>query len=424
MSILRKIENLTIGNFMWWQVIAAIISLVWGFIPIRQLFMILCFFCGVIRFTQIKRINSLDAIIMFYLVYVILNAVAIDYPNHFYFLVHAFIFQFCPIMCYFMARTNDLELEEIFKKMLIPMTIVMLVGIYLYFAEPSWYMAIKWARIYEKYGDYANDNSIIAQMRMTSIFDSSFYLAYATFFFSAYLLFALSFKSLKTSQTILYVILIAVCVVVLMLANHRTTILGFVIAYLYCYIKGKKKGIRVYMLLGAGAIAIIVIALIFSSQEYLDYIKMRFTEVSTDEGFQERLEHTGGGQNLLTLFGDGYGHHSLRAREYGGWALIDSQYQKELGELGIFGFSIFVFMLLITGLRAINKRNGTGLELCVFLFYLEAFIGASALSIDSEYSIIFWYALGKISQKSSQKSIYKPMSATKQGNLVLSSVKS
>jgi len=359
---------------------------------------------GAIQFTRIKRINALDGIVLIYFTYAIVNAVLIDYPNHFHFLVQAFIFQVCPLMCYFIARNNELDMDYILKKMLVPLTIVMVIGVYCHLAQPAWYSALRWASVYDKYGTgYVADYSVIEQMRLTSIFNSSYYVAFSTFFFSVYLLYSLNFNYLKTREKLLYAALLVLCVVVMIFANHRTTLLGFMIAYLFCFVRGKNKTMRGYLLIGAGIIAVIFITIMFSSEEYAGYITMRFQSVSTQAGIEERLEHTGGEQNLLSLFGDGYGHHSLRAREYGSWALIDSQYQKELGELGIVGFSFFIIMLLITALKAVDKRNNAGLELCIFLFFVEAFIGASALAVDSEYSFIFWYALGKISQKSSER---------------------
>ena len=401
MNLTRKLWNFLFSNFMWLYIIAALANLTGYFVPVLQLLMIVCFVYGTMQLTRIKSMNILDSIILLYLIYVTINSVVIDYPHHLSFLVHAFIFQLCPLMCYFIARTNELELETIFRKMMLPMIIVMVLGLYFHLAQPEWYTAIKWAIIYDKYGTtHLTDNNIIEQMRLTSIFGSSYYIAFSTLFFSVYLLYALTFRTLKRNEKFFYVALIFICVAVMIFANHRTTLLGFMIAYIYCFIRGRNKDMRGYMILGAVVIAALFIAIMFSSEEYMNYIKMRFEGVTTEEGYQERLDHTGGEQNLLSLFGDGYGRHSLRAREYGGWALIDSQYQKELGELGIFGFTMFVLILLISGINAINRRHNTGLELCIFLFFIEAFIGASALSVDSEYSFIFWYTLGKISQKS------------------------
>ena len=422
MGLVKRVWNFLFMNFMWLYIISALATLAGQFIPVLQIFMLICYIYGALQLVQIKNINFLDGIILIYSTYALVSSIGIDYPNHLHFLIHAFIFQVCPLMCYFIARNNEISLESVFKRMLVPMVIVMILGLYFYYAEPQWYTAIKWAIIYERYGNYASQNSIIEQMRLTSIFSSSYYIAFATFFFSTYLLYALNFRTLSTSQKFLYVVLLVICVLVIILANHRTTILGFMISYAYCFLKGTNKSTRKYMVLGGGVIAIIFIAIVFSSEEYMNYISARFQSVTTEEGYQERLEHTGGEQNLLSLFGDGYGRHSLRAREYGGWALIDSQYQKELGELGIVGFTMFMIILLVTGFKAINKRYDAGLELCIFLFFIEAFIGASCLAIDSEYSFIFWYVLGKINQKSINWRKKRNLSVPDKKNMALSAI--
>ena len=395
---------------MWLYVIHAIIHLAGSYAFIISIFMLLCFVFGCLGLFQIKRTNSLDVMVIVFLMMIALNTIAIDYPNHLNFLIFAFVFQICPLMCYFTARTNNVELELVLNKMLVPITIIMVLGIYFHLAQPEWYTAIKWAVMYDRYGtNYITDNQVIEHMRLTSIFNSSYYVAYATFFFSSYLLYALTFRTLSFNQKLLYVGLLVLCVFVLIFANHRSTILGFVVTYLFCFVKGRNKQMRRYMLLGAGVIAIIAIVIIFSSEEYTNYILMRFQGVSTKEGFQERFDHTGGEQDLLTMFGHGFGRFSIRAREYGGWSLIDSQYQNILGELGFVGITIFILILLIASIKAINNLKVVGLEFCVFLFFVVAFLGASALTIDSEYSFIFWYTLGKISQKSSFRTQSVPL---------------
>ena len=395
---------------MWLYFMHAIIRLAGSFAFVLTFFMLICFLYGAYSFFRLKRTNLLDTIILVFMTYIFLNTIAIDYPHHINFLVFAFFFQVCPFMCYFIARTNDLEFETVLKKMVVPITIIMVLGVYFHLAQPEWYTALKWTVIYNRYGSqHITDNHVIEHMRLSSIFDSSYYVAYATFFFSTYLLYALTFKALQSNKQVLYVALLILCVVVLIFANHRSTILGFIIAYLFCFVKGKNKAIRRYFVLGACVIAVIFIVIVFSSEEYLNYITMRFEGVTTKEGFQDRFDHTGGEQNLFTLFGEGFGRYSIRAREYDGWALIDSQYQNILGELGIVGLTLFVIILVITAVEAFINSNRVGLEFCVFLFYVVTFLGASALVIDSEYSFIFWYALGKINQKSSYSTQKAPL---------------
>lgn len=399
-----KIWQFFFCNFMWLYILHAIVHLTGAYAFVLTFFMLLCFLGGVFSFPRLRCYNSLDLLVLAFVIYIFLNTIAIDYPNHLEFLIFAFFFQFCPLLCYFIARTNDLELETIFKKMMVPITIIMVLGLYFHLAQPEWYSAAKWAVLYDRYGAYMTEDQIQEHMRLTSIFNSSYYVAYATFFYSAYLLYALTFKELNKGTKFLYMSLLLLSVVVLLFANHRSTILGFLITYLYCFLKGKNKVMRSYMIFGALLIAAITVVIIFSSEEYLHYITMRFEGVTTEEGFEGRFEHTRGEQDILSVFGGGYGRYSIRAREYGGWSLIDSQYQNVLGELGIVGLIFFILILFVASYKGVHYNKRLRLELCVFLFFVPAFLGASALTIDSEYSFIFWYVLGKISLKSSHKS--------------------
>jgi len=385
---------------MWIYIIYGVTNLMGGYAFVYQSFMLTSLGYGFLLMFKIKNANILDACIFIYFLYFIFNALLIDYPRHETFLVYALVYQFSPFMFYFIARSNELELEVVLKKMMIPITIAMVFGLYCYITEPEWYMAIKWAWINDVYGQYVTDRNVIEKMRLTSFWDSSYYMAFSTLFYSAYLMFSLVFKDLQRRRRILYYILLGICVLVLTFGQHRVCLFAFVLIYVFCIIKVRDIKRRTVLLIGAGIIGTVFIILVSTSPEYYEYVMSRLQSATSEEGINERFEHTGGGQDLLSLFGDGYGSHSLRARDFNGWAIIDNQYQNVLGELGIVGFVLFVLILLISTALGLIGRRKTRMELFILFFYLVAFFGSSPLIVVSEYSFLFWYTLGKISQKS------------------------
>ena len=155
---------------------------------------------------------------------------------------------------------------------------------------------------------------------------------------------------------------------------------------------------RFYMILFASFLVVVVIFIFVNNPEMFDYVMKRVMEVSESSGFEDRLEHTGGGNiDLFSLFGNGYGRYSMRARDYGAWAIIDSEYQKHLAELGVIGFLMLVFMLASGFLVSISKRSLL-VNTLILGFYIVTFVGASALSASLEFPFVFWLVLGEISR--------------------------
>ena len=108
-----------------------------------------------------------------------------------------------------------------------------------------------------------------------------------------------------------------------------------------------------------------------------------------------RLKHTANnGQIILSsIFGKGFAYYSMQVRTLDRFALVDSEYQKHLAELGIVGFFI-LFSIIRKTLSRCMKINGNHLPKVIFLFYLLAAIGASVLSNESQYPFIFWFSIG------------------------------
>ena len=165
-------------------------------------------------------------------------------------------------------------------------------------------------------------------------------------------------------------------------------------------IKDKRKKAKI--LFGAVAIVVIVALVMVSlNSDYYQFFIQRFQDAVSEDGMSYRLEHTAGGIALDSFFGAGYGHYGMAAKSYNGWFIQDSQYQKTLAELGVFGFALFIVMLLSAGFSAFKKNSV--LELCILSTYMISFIGSSSISAETTFPFIFWYVLGCISRKNNHK---------------------
>ena len=186
---------------------------------------------------------------------------------------------------------------------------------------------------------------------------------------------------------------------VILLTQFRATIYSLVLILGYIMFFAKNK-IKISYIIVTMAACFIAISIFFNENTATgQYFRERMAKGLDKEHLDERLEHTGGGINLETIEGQGFGRYGGTARQYGGWAIQDSEYQKVVAELGYIGITVFIALIISGLLMSFRKRN-LQLEFTITLFFAIAFIGSSCISAETTFPFIFWYALGRISLKS------------------------
>lgn len=391
---------------MWLYIIMGLLSWV-GIYPMTfQILMLAGVLYCVVLIPKYKISNFIDLFVILYIVYIFLNAIGSDYPHKYELLRNELIFSAFPVSFYFIAKSTGEGIEKYLKKMIVPMTVVMVIGIILYIVNPPWYSALKYAQLLDSYG--YTEATVPERMereafRLSSIWNTAYVIGYANGVFILFLLNKIvSGVREKKERRITYALFV-LSFVVMILAGFKSLLLAFAVSIFIfiALIRERKK--RIGLIFGAGAIVLIAaITIISIDSEYYNFFIQRFQDAMSEEGMSYRLEHTGGGIELNSLFGAGFGHYGMAAKNFNGWFIQDSQYQKTLAELGVFGFTIFVLLLLTSGFSAL-KRN-TILELCILATYMISFVGSSSISAETTFPFIFWYVLGCISYKSSSKS--------------------
>lgn len=367
-----------------------------------QLLMLISVIYCIVLLPRLRKISVLDVILFVYLFYISFNSLVIDYPNHFSLWYRDAVFSLFPITCYFIAKTTDYDLEQLLSKMTIPITIAMVLGVFFYFDNPTWYSAIKYAQLNENYGyteGYVPEYMLREAFRLSSVWVTPYVIGYANAIFLTYLIVTLLFKTQSKKERRINMSLFVLSFIVMILAGFKAVLLFFILFVGWSFLKSKSsKQKTIFIVVGV----VILCALIYvftTDSEYGTYFVERFKDATSEEGLSSRLEHTGGGVDLWTLFGNGFGRYGISAKEFGSFALQDSQYQKTLAELGLLGFAIFAFMLMCGLLKSFSKKN-LMLEFGIVLFYAVSFIGSSSISAETTFSFVFWYAMGSISKKS------------------------
>lgn len=387
---------------MWLYILMGLLSWV-GIYPMTfQLLMFVSFLFSITLVPKYRMNNALDFLVIIYIIYIFFNSIVIDYPDHFFLLENDIFYTILPMSFYFIAKTTNYQLEYFVEKMALPMVIVMVIGIILYIENPAWYSAIKYAQLLDNYG-YTEatvpEKMMREAFRLSSIWQTSYVIGYANGTFILFLLFQLISGSLNKNKRRIYFVLFVLSLVVLILAGFKSMMLALVVSVFASifFINDKKK--RKNLLIASTFVGLLAVVFFTTASEYTEFFVERLKDATSEEGLTHRLEHTGDGIELDTFFGAGFARYSMGAKSIGKWFIQDSEYQKILAETGIFGFSIFV-MLLLSALGVSLKKKFL-FEMCIIITYTISFIGSSSISSETTFPFFFWFAVGSVSRKAS-----------------------
>lgn len=339
-------------------------------------------------------IHRFDIVVIIYLLYMILNGLMIDYNHHGEFLYRALLAHVFPVMCYFIGRYTQIDIGMYLERMKWPILFAMICGIAFFYLRPSWYVAMKEMQIKE----FANEMSISGVYRLSSFWGHPYILAYATFLYAVFITNKLVQGGLQRKEMYFTFFANFVCFIVLLLAQLRVTIVIYAlcIVYMIFFSKYEPSTKKVKKIL-AVSFCFIYFAFMFLqfAADNMDYITNHMLNLTEDNSMSDRFEHTAGGINTYSLFGDGLGRYGFSAREHGMWAIVDHEFQCHLAELGYLGVAILYVIMLFSCIRCI-RRPHLVVENSIILFFFVAMLGASVLSNAHQYNYIYWYTLGVV----------------------------
>lgn len=402
-----KLASWALSSFFLLTLIAQLLQLVNKDLYIWQFMEVTFLMAGVLCLRKII-INGFDLLVLFYLFYIIVNGIFIDYNHHGTLLYYALLCHVFPVMCYFIGRYTKIDIEVILKKMKYPLLFAMVSGIVFYFTHPAWYVVMKDAQI----NTGASDMTVSEIYRLSSYWGHPYVIGYATFLYSIYITKELFVNkiSCRDERKKRYVncCILFLCMFVLMLAQLRVTIVVYILAFFYIILFGKKESLflkakKVLVMLCSFVIFLFLLTTFASSS--INYISEHMLGLTEDNAFSDRFEHTSGGLVNYSLWGDGLGRYGFFARTYGRWAIVDQEFQTHAAELGYLGCSILFIIMLITLKRCIARPHYI-VENIIMIFFFVSMFGASVLSNSHQFNYIFWYTLGLFWSKTYLKSKY------------------
>lgn len=358
---------------------------------ILQIMSVVFLLSGICCAGRIKT-NGFDILVFVYLAYMLLNGLLIDYNYHGEFLYRALLSHVFPVMCYFIGRYINIDISIYLDKMKWPLLFAMICGIVFYYLHPSWYVVMKESQI----GEYANEMSISGVYRLSSFWEHPYNLGYATLLYSLWLTYRVILGFDKTKDLFFSIVTLFICIVVLMLAQLRVTIVVYVLCLIYMLIFARKEFISQKIkkiLLVFFVFFVFAFLFVQFASDSLGYINDHMLNLTEENSMSDRFEHTAGGVRLYTFWGDGLGRYGYPAREHGMWAIVDHEFQCHVAELGYLGVFVLCCVISLTIVRCI-KRRYLVVENSILLFFFIAMLGASVLSNAHQYNYIFWYTLG------------------------------
>lgn len=306
-----------------------------------------------------------------------------------------------PMIFFYIGLNSQKTDNRFYIGILLGSLFCFIVGFYLHFSIPQWYLDWKveqqnnmWSR---KFGD-VSEYGFLEMGRFSSFLASS----YTTSTLSVIGL-SISINYLfRRKKFYTYFFIFIVSVLAMFISMQRVGILYglFVISLYNLYgIFCKKKNIKRFLLLEIFVIVICMVSLSMNNRNFqvFDAVSSKLTNTMIKDAFNERA---GQYKNIMDnwknyWFGDGLGSGGHAALKEGFVAVADGNYYKLLFETGIFGFIWFAFLMILTILKALKKYKYYSIELLIVLYYLAAMLGANIL--EFRFAVIpLWYCIGRI----------------------------
>ena len=353
-----------------------------------------------------RRGGFIDTLILTYVLYCLLTGVS-------------YLWNGRPISCYF-ADISDYLLpilfvyvglrdnhgREMYDRFLAALIPIFLLGLLCYLTTPGWYTTRLAEAMNNQWyinGDVYDEESVLSVARFMAFFRTSYPVSH----FSVFGISIICFNFLRIDKKIKYTtVSLFVLIVSVVLCMHRVAIacmgLFLGITLLLSFRRGSLTRLWPVIVLGVGLIAFLVYGV--TSERYQDVFSMvsnRIEDMSVGNALKERKQI----QEVMStwdniIFGQGIGSGGAAARAAGYYGITDQNYVKLLYETGIFGCIFLAYILGLTFFRGIKYYRFYLTEIMIITFILVAMLGSNSLVIYYTYTLLFWYAVGRIWNRS------------------------
>lgn len=310
-----------------------------------------------------------------------------------------------PIFFYFFGSDEEDKSDKFYKYFGGACTICFIIGFYLHFVAPSFYTSFilkyKMEAYYIEGASLYDEDTIMSVTNFASFLGSVYYtslLSIPTLVIS----YCLLFRKNNISEIWFHIAGFS-SLLASILCFQRISIFFGILYFLFFCIYGffyRKKSISI---IGGGLFIIVTVIFVNKFQGSHEWFFDSIMKTQESFSFTDAMSRGRSKQyeNVFSIWdspflGNGLGSASSVARQYGFKGVTDGEYVRILVETGIIGFSLFVFIVVSSFLKAYKELKYYLMEFLVILFYLGACVGANALSLHTIIAPIFWYSLGRV----------------------------
>lgn len=306
-----------------------------------------------------------------------------------------FIVSLLPVIFYFVGRScNKNENERFLKNFIYAVLILGILGIALQIAMPQFYINYSY-----KLSFVSKADAPTCRVRMDSVVGSTVLGFISVAAMLASIPFMMAGSKEKRRKTVFGTAALLINMVVAFMSNQRSAMVVAILVLVYInyllffvYRLFDKKYFIAEIIVVAAAFA----GLCIVSMDAV--MKIYYRLVSLPDAVGERSEQWVAAVNNMysTWLGNGLGANGHRALGIEGTHVIaDGGLVKMYCEQGIFGFSMFIYLVILSFKKSIKEIKEYCVELGIIAVSLLSSVGSNILAFQLT-TPIFWYAVGRI----------------------------
>ena len=323
--------------------------------------------------------------------------------------VNEFVSSTLPMVFYFVGKTAETSRRDFYKKYLIAMMILGVIGVALYIAAPQFYCdwAYRWSYI-------SKADAATMRVRMHSVVGSTC----LSFIMVAGMLAGSYFlgdeegckdpkgdngKNKRRKSIVFAVVMIAACLLFAIMANQRSGLVAAALVLVYVnYLLFFKLELipRKYFVYEAVAIAAVFALVCAVKFEFI--LKFWYRIISLPTAISQRSEQWVAAVNNMysSWIGNGLGANGHRAIGIeDAHVIADGGLVKLYCENGVIGFSLWAYLLILALSNGVKRIRDNYVEVGIIVVGLLQSIGSNMLAFQI-CAPVFWFAVGRcFSQK-------------------------
>lgn len=279
-----------------------------------------------------------------------------------------------------------------------------LIGVFLYFMPPSWYMDYKFRNLEL---DYITDNMWLEMSRLSSFWPYPYWVSYGSAICYFYVLCQYYYGKMKPKKVLFFILFF---LFVMLLAQQRLPLVfvgGATLVLLFNSMSSHNSVHKRFAWTFLCIMALIVSMLLIVLPMIVDVSILEFgikkIETMLDNsdsssgdfflterfGFIEGIRFKG-----VTLFGDGLGIYSLNPDA--SYSLLDNMWLTIFVESGIFGLFSYITIFLCVFIKGFRNLKYNLFELGILCMFIVGMFGANCLSKNTQHAIVLWLCCGRI----------------------------